>query len=219
MSTRYVFCIIRTLVTDYQSESELDQVHKLQDQIKITVSAPEMAQLTLPTYHKESLDTVRASLMELFELQNPDKMFGKETEVDPISHVIGAAGGWGGLPKNLATYESHTVDNNDGEQDYYIVVPPEVPVDGFWSITVYDEQGYFFHRVDSSNKNQFNAVAESDGSTIINFSNDTTKRNYINIKRGWNYTLRMYEPQMSILSGKWKFPEARPVYKTMITEM
>ena len=178
-----------------------------------------MAHLTLPTYNKESLDEVRASLMGLFEMQDSDKMFGLETEVDPISHVIGAAGGWGGMPKNLATYESHTVENNDGEQDYYIVVPADVPVDGFWSITVYDEKGYFFHRVDSSNKNQFNSVAESDGSTIINFSNDSSKRNYINIKRGWNYTLRMYEPELSILSGKWKFPEARPVYKTMVTEM
>ena len=219
MSTRYLFCIVRTLVTDYQSESELDHVHRLQDQITIRVDDPTSASLSLISYDKKSLDQTRASLLELMDNQDSAKMFGPEHEVDPISHVIGAAGGWGGLPQTLATYETRTVDVNDGTRDYYIHVPASVPADGFWSITVYDENGYFFHRVDSSNKNQFNTIKEDDGSVIINFTNDTTKRNMINIRSGWTYTVRLYEPQLSIISGKWHFPEAIPISKNQMAEM
>ena len=208
MSTRYVFCIVRTLVSE--SDKKLDAVHKLQDQIRITVTAPEKAQLNLPSYQTKSLDTTREPLIQLFQTESKDEMFGVEADVNPISHVIGAAGGWGGLPRNRATYESHTVENNDGETEYYIVVPANVPVNGFWSITVYNEVGFFFHRIECSNKNQFNTVREADGSTIIHFSNDKKRKNNINIKKGWNYTVRMYDPQPPILSRKWKFPKATP---------
>ena len=208
MSTRYVFCIVRTLVSE--SDKKLDAVHKLQDQIRITVTAPEKAQLNLPSYQTKSLDTTREPLIQLFQTESKDEMFGVEADVNPISHVIGAAGGWGGLPRNRATYESHTVENNDGETEYYIVVPANVPVNGFWSITVYNEVGLFFHRIECSNKNQFNTVREADGSTIIHFSNDKKRKNNINIKKGWNYTVRMYDPRPPILSRKWKFPKATP---------
>ena len=208
MSTRYVFCIVRTLVSE--SDKKLDAVHKLQDQIRITVTAPEKAQLNLPSYQTKSLDTTREPLIQLFQTESKDEMFGVEADVNPISHVIGAAGGWGGLPRNRATYESHTVENNDGETEYYIVVPANVPVNGFWSITVYNEVGLFFHRIECSNKNQFNTVREADGSTIIHFSNDKKRKNNINIKKGWNYTVRMYDPRPPILSRKWKFPKAMP---------
>ena len=214
MSTRYVFCIVRTLVSG--SDKKLNAVHKLQDQISITVASPEKAQLLLPSYQTKSLDKTREPLIELFETESKDEMFGNEADVNPISHVIGAAGGWGGLPRNRATYESYTVENNDGETEYSIVVPANVPVDGFWSITVYNEVGFFFHRVECSNKNQFNTVRESDGSTIIHFSNDERRKNNINIKKGWNYTIRMYDPQPPILSRKWKFPKATPVFDSSL---
>ena len=64
--------------------------------------------------------------------------------------------------------------------------------------------------------NQFNTVPESDGSTIIHFSNDKRRKNNINIKKGWNYTVRMYDPQPSILSRKWKFPKATPVFDSSL---
>jgi hypothetical protein len=29
--------------------------------------------------------------------------------------------------------------------------------------------------------------------------------------KGWNYMVRLYRPRDEILSGKWRFPEAKPV--------
>jgi hypothetical protein len=31
------------------------------------------------------------------------------------------------------------------------------------------------------------------------------------IMDGWNYTVRLYQPQQQILDGKWKFPAPKPV--------
>jgi hypothetical protein len=41
----------------------------------------------------------------------------------------------------------------------------------------------------------------------MKFSNDNSKINNLNIKKGWNYTIRMYEPRKEILEGTWKFPK------------
>jgi hypothetical protein len=35
--------------------------------------------------------------------------------------------------------------------------------------------------------------------------------NCLPIMKGWNYLVRLYRPREEILSGTWKFPEARPV--------
>ena len=31
------------------------------------------------------------------------------------------------------------------------------------------------------------------------------------IAKGWNYAIRMYEPEEAILSGSWTFPKIVPV--------
>jgi hypothetical protein len=36
-----------------------------------------------------------------------------------------------------------TPARNDGKTIYRLTVPANVPVDGFWSISVYNAQGYF----------------------------------------------------------------------------
>ena len=35
--------------------------------------------------------------------------------------------------------------------------------------------------------------------------------NCIPVVKGWNYTVRLYRPRVEITSGKWQFPEAKPV--------
>jgi hypothetical protein len=52
----------------------------------------------------------------------------------------------------------------------------------------------------------------ADGSTTVQFGGcDGKIPNCIPIVEGWNSTVRLYRPRPEILSGKGKFPEARPV--------
>jgi hypothetical protein len=89
----------------------------------------------------------------------------------------------------------------------------DVPVDGFWSITAYNAEGYL-------EPNQHNAYAVSnitankgtDGSVAVQFGGgDGEIPNCLPIMKGWNYTVRPFRPRPESLDGTWEFPEAQPV--------
>ena len=56
-----------------------------------------------------------------------------------IDHLIATAYAWGGNPKEAAMYSTVTPKDNDGSTPYVLTVK-DVPVRGFWSITVYTPQ-------------------------------------------------------------------------------
>jgi len=89
----------------------------------------------------------------------------------------------------------------------------DVPVDAFWSISVYNEQGYYEkNALNSYTINSITGKKAADGSTTIQFGGcDGKIPNCIHIMKRWNYTVRLYRPRAQILDGSWKFPEARPV--------
>jgi hypothetical protein len=65
---------------------------------------------------------------------------GTKEDVDPVRHLIGYAGGWGGNPEKEATYLNFTPQQNDGKTIYRLTFR-DVPVDGFWSVSVYNAEG------------------------------------------------------------------------------
>ena len=66
-------------------------------------------------------------------------MFGTKEDVDPHAHQLGTAAGWGGLPEQEAYYESVEPHLPVGR---YTITAKDVPVDAFWSITVYGADGF-----------------------------------------------------------------------------
>jgi hypothetical protein len=138
-------------------------------------------------------------------------MFGAENEVDPIRHLLGTAFGWGGNPEQDALYLNVTPEQNDGETVHVLTVK-DVPVDGFWSISVYGADGYFHKNdLDAYALNNITAKKDDDGSVTIYFGGaPKAARNILPITPGWNYLVRLYRPRQEILNGTWKFPEALP---------
>ena len=134
-------------------------------------------------------------------------MFGEKIDTDEVAHLLGVAGGFGGLPENLALYTIEEVEENDGTQEYVLNFR-DVPVNAFWSVTVYDEDGHLLD-TDKVNINSYQARPNADGSYTIHFSNDDSRINNIHIAEAWNYTVRMYEPQQPIIDGDWTFPKAK----------
>ena len=208
--TRYIAVAIRTLV-DPSNPDDAKQVHALQDAIKVGQPGGPGA-FEIPNWDQESQKKVRDALLAL-QSTLPDfrKAFGKKEEVDAIRHLLGTAAGWGGNPDKDATYLNVTPAKNDGNTVYRLTVK-DVPIDGFWSISLYNAEGFF-------EKNEYNAYSINNitakksaaGSIDIQLGGcDGKIPNCLPIVKGWNYTVRLYRPRAKILDGKWKFPEPKP---------
>jgi hypothetical protein len=123
--------------------------------------------------------------------------------------LIGTALGWGGNPEKAALYLDFTTSKNDGNTVYRLKIR-DVPVDGFWSISVYNAQGYFQpNERDAYTLNNVTAKKSEDGSIVVQFGGcDGEIPNCLPTVSGWSYTVRLYRPWTEILNGKWTFPEA-----------
>jgi len=210
VGTRYVVIGLRTLA-DPTDSYDLDQAHALQDATKVSQKGP--GTFEVPNWDQDSQKKVRDALLVLGATTGDFKhAFGAKTEVDPIYHLIGTAAGWGGNPDRDATYLSVTPPRNDGTTVYRLSVK-DVPVDGFWSISLYNAQGYFEkNRYSAYSINNITATKGSNGAVAIQFGGcDGRIPNCLPIMAGWNYTVRLYRPHPEILSGVWKFPNPQPV--------
>jgi hypothetical protein len=135
-----------------------------------------------------------------------------DLEISIVRRLIGAASAWGGNPEKDALYLNVTPAKNDGKTVYKLHVK-DVPVDGFWSISLYNDKGYFEPNPQNAyTLNNLTAKADADGSISIQFGGcDSKGENCLPTPPGWNYLVRLYRPRPEILNGTWTFPEAEPV--------
>jgi hypothetical protein len=209
VGTRYVAVVIRTGL-DPADPQDIKTVNALQDEIKIKQQA--VGAFEVPDWDRTSLAKLREALLVLGSRLSSEggDMFGDKKEVDPIRHLIGTALGWGGLPRTAAVYISVTPEQNDGKVPHTLTVG-DVPVDGFWSISLYNEKG-FFEKNDQNaySINDHSAKKNGDGSVTVQFGGDPRQPNFLPIMKGWNYTVRMYQPQQEVLDRSFVFPKAMP---------
>ena len=201
---------VRTFV-DPNDPKDLEKVHTLQD--AITAEQEGTGTFEFPDWDPVSQKKVRDALLVLAgTIPDTKGMFGPKDKVDPIRHLIGSATGWGGNAPQDAIYLTVVPEKNDGKTVHKLTVEGEVPVDGFWSISVYGADGYFHKNdQDAYTLNNITARKGPDGSVTIQFGGcDGRVANCIPITPGWNYWTRLYRPRAEILNGTWKFPEAQP---------
>jgi hypothetical protein len=211
IGTRYVIAALRTLVNPADPK-DVQQVHALQDAVKVEQPGSP-GKFEIPRWEPGSHKQVRDALILLGgTLPDTKGAFGRREEVDPIRHLLCSATAWGGNPERDALYLTVTPKQNDGTAVHRLTVK-NVPVDGFWSVSVYNAEGYFEkNAANAYSLNNLTATPGNDGSVTIQFGGDPkVTPNCLPIVKGWNYTVRLYRPRPEVLNGTWKFPEAQPV--------
>jgi hypothetical protein len=199
------------ILADPSDAKDIQEAVKLQDAIK--VEQKNAGKFEVPNWDPVSQKKVRDALIVLSStLPDTRRMFGTKSEVEPVRHLIGSAMGWGGNPDRDALYLNITPKQNDGKTIYRLTVK-DVPVDGFWSISVYNAEGYFQKNEQNAyTLNNVTAKKNADGSVTFQFGGcDGKTPNCLPITPGWNYMVRLYRPRKEVLDGTWKFPEAQPV--------
>ena len=209
VGTRFALVTIRTFY-DAGNPDDLAKAHAAQDNIEI--SGGGRGPFEAPNWDTEQLVVARKALSDLATLGfDTTYAFGTKDEVRPVDYLVGAAAGWGGMPAKEAFYIVDSVEQNDGKTPHSVTVK-DVPVDAFWSITVYNADGYL--EKNDLGRNSFNnssAKPNEDGSYTIHFGGDPKSANYLPISKGWNYSVRMYQPHKEILDGTWTFPQISPL--------
>lgn len=198
----FVLVAARNLV-DPESPEDVAAVNALQNALEIhSVAGQEFA---LPDYDAASYKETRDAVLTLSRgLDGFDGSFGTKDEVDPVRHLLGAAAGWGGLPTREAKYLN--VEPGLPVGDYALTVR-DVPVDGFWSISLYNRDGFFEENAQGVYAiNSITAKPNEDGSVTVNFGGDLTRPNTLPIMEGWNYLVRLYQARPEVLDGSWTFP-------------
>ena len=210
IGTRYVSVFFRTLANP-NDPNDMKAVHALQDAVAVG-QAGGPGKLEVLNWDKASQDKVRDALLALNEtLPDLRRAGGRRDEVDPVRHLIATASAWGLNPDKDAIYLNVTPTVNDGRAVYKLDVPGNVPVDAFWSITVYDATGHFQKNdLNAYSLNSITAKKSADGGVAVQFGGcDGKIANCLPVMKDWNYMVRLYRPRPEALSGKWKFPEAQ----------
>ncbi|MFC4224456.1 DUF1214 domain-containing protein [Lysinibacter cavernae] len=201
IGTPFALVGVRILV-DPNDPLDIAAVNELQDQFE--VEAGSALPFTHPSYDTASFDSTRNHLVALsLGIGDYRGAFGSADAVDPVRHLLGSASGWGGFPESEAMYLN--VDPGLPAGSYELTVG-DVPVDAFWSITVYNEAGY----MEPNDRgvvsvNSVTAERNADGSVTVRFG-DGDLPNTIPVPEHWNYMVRLYQPRAEAVSRDWVFP-------------
>jgi hypothetical protein len=203
VGSRYALVAFRTGV-NIQDPEDVAQAQALQ--AKLSVSQAKTGEYIQP--NKWDLEQMMALRAAYNEERNEtgvksESLYGRPGEVTPEQNNMGVAVGIGGLPKEGAVYLFYTPSSSEPQTLTLNDVPNGD--NAFWSLTVYDKDG--FPVGENFNVNSAFAKTNESGDVVLNLGGDSKQDNYLEIYPGWNATFRIYNPKPAYFDGSWNRPE------------
>ncbi|MFA0046571.1 DUF1254 domain-containing protein [Vibrio sp. 10N.261.51.F11] len=200
----HVYVIVRTDATFTK-----DEVHKIQDQMSIDAKAD--GEFMAMQVDEKSFDEVEKNLkMEMPKLLKRDgaqATFGMFTSPEDASkemftkekYAVGAAIGWGGAQLDDNIYE---VSGNFPADTCHQATFDDPKNQAFWSVTVYNKQGFMFGEVANVSSNT--AEKNADGTYTVSFGCGEDAVNNIKTENDsgvFNLAFRHYIPSQKVRDG------------------
>jgi len=201
VGTKYAIVIFRTQVNIQDSE-DMKASDLAMDGIQVT----QKDRGEFKASHQWDMKDILAWRAKYQQMQKDknitsDNMFGKKGERTLEEHNVGTAFGWGGMTPEQAVYPIYYPETSD-PQTFTV---KDAPVKAFWSITVYNKDGYV--QTETYNINPQFAKKNADGSVTIHFGGDPKADNYMEIFDNWNFAFRLYQPTEAYFDGSWEKPQ------------
>lgn len=195
----FVLLAVRTEI-NLNDPTDAEKVVALQHAIKLDVKGDKV--FKQPDYNMDQLLDLRGKLAtEGLALGSLNNMQGARGSIDEHMHLLGTASGWGLLPDANARYLGYVQKDGNGTGCYQAnyKVPP-FNDGGFFSITMYDAEGWMFNEKAILNKN--NIIFNEGGSFDVTFGEcGSNAKNNLPITKGWNFLMRVYEPKLAELDA------------------
>ena len=205
--SRYAFAMVRTQV-NMQDENDLKNAREAQDKIEL-VQASQGVYAQEAEFNRDEILSLRAEYNQRRQPEGitSEMIFGKKGEISSEMRNFGVAIGWGGLPKQGAVYPMPKLTESTDPQR---LIMKNVPMEegSFWSVTVYDENGFSTGKY--YNINSAFAKENEAGEYIINLGGLENQDNFLNVYPGWNAVIRIYSPTKDYFSGSWEIPQYEP---------
>lgn len=203
LGSRYVLLAARFFV-DAADAGDVATVNALQQRLVLTAGSAEP--FAHPAYDPTTLGATRDALLQLSSgIHDTFRTFGRADEVDPVRHLVATASAFGGLPEHEALY---IVESEPRTAGHFTLTCADMPVDAFWSVTVYNRDGYLEQGATGSNcLNSITSSPEPDGRVVIHLAPEPGDgKNHLDVMDGWNYAIRLYRPRPEVLDRTWTPP-------------
>ena len=208
--TRYVIAIPRVQLFDQADPGDVADALAILRSVRVESGSAEPKPMV--DWDWDQMLRLRASYEDDFKQvkQFPSDWQGQRGAVDRYrGHNVAVASAWGLFPASEAVYISQSPGlPADG---CYSATYPVPENDAFWSVTVYDGEGYMF----SENNNINSAAMEhnADGTVTVHYGNPDAcgdRPNRLDIAEGWNILVRVYRPGPAVIAGEYALPDITP---------
>ncbi|NKE36137.1 DUF1214 domain-containing protein [Natronococcus sp. JC468] len=208
VGTRYAGVAVRAFV-DPNDPNDMEQGRQLQDETDVEQSSA--GSFEIPNWDQRSYEQLTDALVPVgLTFDDFSGAYGDVGEVNPVKYLLASVTP-GGFPESETIYSSRVPDQNDGKTPHTLTVQ-DVSVDAFWSVTVYNSDGFLEeNEYDAYSFNNVTAEQADDGGTTIRFGGDPDQSNFLYTPAEWFYVARLYGPREEILDGSYQFSEAEPV--------
>jgi hypothetical protein len=206
LGSRYGLAALRIAV-DPDAPQDIAAANAFQDSVKVEQpNGPGVFQV--PDWDAQSQIDVRTGLRVLAgTLPDTKGLSGARGKVDPVRRLIGAAVAWGAPPAGDVFVLDRTPADNSGSAVYRLTLK-DVPVDGFWSVSVYNERGFFSpNAAKAYSLTSATAKPDPDGGYVLQFGGcEAAIANCLPTPPDWSLAVRLYRPKPAALDGGWTFP-------------